>query len=237
MPTSGSRTFVLLHGSWHGGWCWDRLVPLLEQQRHRVLAPTLLGLGELADRASPELGLSAHIDQIESLLIGEDLDAVTLVGHSYGGMLLTALADRVPDRISWLVYLDAFLPEHGQSCFDLMPDAEADFQVAADAGGRGWLVPPMSAEDLGVSDPTLARWVEARLTPMPIRTHQEALDAPLGRARTRRRAFILCEQFGFHAFAAQARDEAFDVVRSIDSGHDVQLTHPHQLAEILFQLP
>jgi pimeloyl-ACP methyl ester carboxylesterase len=199
MRPAAKQTFVLVHGSWHGGWCWERLAPLLEQQGHRVLAPTLLGLGELADGATPDTGLTLHVDQVEKLLIDSDLNDVILVGHSYGGMLITALADRLPNRMSWLVYLDALLPKHGQSCFDLMPGVESDFQAAADVAGQGWLVPPMSAEDLGVSEPTLARWVDERLTPMPIRTHQEALNAPLGRAGTLCRAYILCAQFGFPA--------------------------------------
>jgi pimeloyl-ACP methyl ester carboxylesterase len=234
--TTPTPTFVLLHGSWHGGWCWDRVKPILEKQGHEVIAPTLLGLGELADSATPETGLTTHIQQIEQLLEEHDVRNAVLVGHSYGGMLLTGLAQRVPERIAWLIYLDALLPHHNQSCFDLMPGAEPDFQAAADAEGNGWLVPPMSAADLGVADPDDARWVDEHLTPMPILTHRERVDAIDHRDQSLRRAFVLCEQFGFHAFAEQARAEGFEVVKTIDAGHDVQVTHPLELCEMLLAI-
>lgn len=234
--TMSSRrcTFLLLHGSWHGGWCWDRLTPLLVQRGHRVVAPTLVGLGELADQARPDTGLSVHIAQVEALL--GDMTDVTLVGHSYAGLILTALADRQPERIRSLVYLDALLAEDGQSCFDVMPGTHAAFQAAAERAGSGWLVPPMSARDFGVLDPQLAQWVDERLTPMPIRTHEEPLHAPRGTATELRRVYVSCTQFGFDGFAQKARAEHFDQVASVDAGHDVQVTQPVRLSQLLDEL-
>jgi len=96
MNSASGRTFVLIHGSWHGGWCWDRLKPLLEERGHRVIAPTLVGLGELAYLANPNTGLSVHVDQVAALLSDEDVRDAVLVGHSYGGMILTAVAEQAP---------------------------------------------------------------------------------------------------------------------------------------------
>jgi len=231
------RTYVLIHGSWHGGWCWDRLAPILVARAGRVLAPTLVGLGDLASLATPATGLSTHLDQLEAFLAEQDVRDAVLVGHSYAGMLLTGIAERVPQRLASLVYLDALIPADGQSCFDLMPGVEDEFQAGADAVGDGWLVPPLDAADLGVTDPSDASWVNGRLTPMPIMTHRERLAVPRHRARALRRSFVLCRRFGFHAFAAQARADGFDVVTEIDAGHDVQVTHPRELSEILLALP
>ncbi|WNV85564.1 alpha/beta fold hydrolase [Umezawaea sp. Da 62-37] len=114
-------TFVLVHGSWAGGWNWARLRPLLEEHGHRVLSPTLTGLGDRGHLGGPGIGLSTHIEDITRLLVWEDLDDVVLVGHSYGGMVVTGVSGRVPERLAHLVYIDAFRPEPGQSAFDVLP--------------------------------------------------------------------------------------------------------------------
>ena len=229
-------TWVLIHGSWHASWCWSRLSPKLESLGHQVLAPTLLGLGELANLASPETGLTTHIRQIQLLLQEEEVSDAILVGHSYGGMILTGVAELAPERISTLVYLDALIPEHGQSCFDLMPGVESEFRAAAIATGCEWLVPPMSAEEFGITDPKDAKWVNEMLTPMPMMTHTEKVDAAADRARSMRRIYILCERFGFQYFAELARTMRFQRVTSIDSGHDVQLTNPEELLNVLLEI-
>ena len=114
--------FVMVHGSWHGGWCWDRVTPLLTQQGHRVVAPTLVGLGDLAHQARPDTGLSVHVAQVEALLASDDMTDVTLVGHSYAGLILTALADRQPTRIRSLIYLDALLAEDVNAALTSCPE-------------------------------------------------------------------------------------------------------------------
>src|ERR1700690_1918176 len=99
--------FLLIHGSWHGAWCWDGLVPILKARGHEVWAPALIGLGERADEASPQTGLAAHVNQITEMIQANDLNDLTLVGHSYGGLVMVGVAERVANRISHLVYLDA----------------------------------------------------------------------------------------------------------------------------------
>ena len=119
-------TFVLVHGAWHGGWCWRFVRDLLEKSGHRVHAPSLTGLGERKHLARPDIDLDTHIADIVSLLEMEDLSDVVLVGHSYGGMVITGVADRAPERIGRLVYLDAFVPEDGKCTLDyVVPERAA----------------------------------------------------------------------------------------------------------------
>ncbi|MCX6385974.1 MAG: alpha/beta fold hydrolase [Solirubrobacterales bacterium] len=140
-PADGA-TFVLVHGSNHGGWCWGRVKPLLEAARHSVYTPTLTGLAERADELTPEVGLSTHVSDITELIEGEDLHGVTLVGHSYAGAVITGAAEIVGDRIARLVYLDAFLPRDRESVLDTEPpeSREAFLQIAREQGD-GWRLP------------------------------------------------------------------------------------------------
>src|SRR4051812_8081549 len=106
-------TFVLVHGAWHGGWCWRKLTPLLRAAEHAVYTPTLTGLGERAHLGGPDVGLATHVRDVVTVLWYEDLSGVVLVGHSYGGMVIGGVADQVPERLAHLVYLDAYVPEPG----------------------------------------------------------------------------------------------------------------------------
>src|SRR4051794_24598156 len=135
-------TFVLVHGSWHGGWCWERLTPLLEAAGHVVYTPTLTGLGERADEATPDVGLMTHVQEIAALFESKDLRDVVLVGHSYAGMVITGVADAVDERIATLVYLDACVPQDGQGVMDILPGTR-NFINMANITGDGWLVPPL----------------------------------------------------------------------------------------------
>ena len=114
-------TFVLVHPAWFGGWCWRKVSPVLRARGHEVFAPTLTGLGERAHLASQKVGLEMHVEDVANVLEYEDLRQVILVGNSSGGMVITGVADRMPERIAHLVYLDAFVPEDGQSMLDIVP--------------------------------------------------------------------------------------------------------------------
>ena len=190
--------------------------------------PTLSGMGERFHIATPSMGLSVHIQDIANLLEFEDLNNVVLVGHSYTGMVITGVAEK-SSRISKLVYLDAIVPENGQSMFSIMSGLEAQFRQNADAKGmvRSW-----SPEDFGVADPRDIAWMKSRLTPMPILTHQEKLEAPKMNAKKIPRYFIHCTQFGLGYFAEKIRREGghvFDLV----SGHDAMIIEPEKLSTIL----
>src|ERR1700690_1514418 len=146
-------TFVLVHGSFHGGWCWQNVARLLRPSGHEVYAPTLTGLGERSHLATPKTGLELHIQDILQVLEYEDLHDVVLVGHSYAGLIITSVAEQVPQRVARLIYLDAFIPHEGKSAFDLMPGTEKQWAQTAVSQGDGWLVPPMSPMDMGITNP------------------------------------------------------------------------------------
>jgi pimeloyl-ACP methyl ester carboxylesterase len=165
-------TFVLVHGSWAGGWIWSRLRPSLEEAGHRVLTPTLTGLGERHHLTGPEVGLGVHAQDIAAVLRWEDLEDVILVGHSYGGMVVTGAAALAPERIGQVAYIDAFAPVTGESAFDQLPWLKDAF-VAAE-GAPEWEVAPLDPGPLG-ADPESAGWLSSRMTPMPRLTHAEPL--------------------------------------------------------------
>ncbi|GAA1720057.1 alpha/beta fold hydrolase [Nonomuraea sp. AD125B] len=228
--TDPRRTYVLVHGSWSGGWIWSRLSPLLVAAGHEVLAPTLPGLAERAGHPrGAAIGLAAHIDDLLAQLERSDLRQVTLVGHSYGGMVITGVAGRAPERVSGLVYLDAFVPEPGQSCFDLVPWLPGVF---AELAPNGEFAQPLDPAALGVDDPDDAEWLRARSTAMPIRTHSEPLPGPACPADLPT-MFVRC--LGFEAFAdTAARFRALGrPVAELDSHHFAQVSRPAELAELL----
>ncbi|GAA5066837.1 pimeloyl-ACP methyl ester carboxylesterase [Thermocatellispora tengchongensis] len=229
--TDAPRTYVLVHGSWGGGWVWSRLRPLLEAAGHEVHTPTLPGLGERAgDPRGAEIGLSAHLDDLLGYLEREGLERVTLVGHSYGGMVISGVAGHAPERVAALVYLDAFAPEPGQSCFDLVPWLPDVFAELAEGGGG--MARPLDPAAMGVDDPGDAEWVRARATPMPVRTHSEPLPGP-ARPEGLPAMFVRCLRFP--AFAETAdRFRALGLpVAELDSHHFAQVSRPAELAELL----
>ncbi len=156
--------FVLVHGAWHGGWCWQRVARLLRAAGHDVYTPTLTGLGERAHLLSPAIGLDTHIKDILGVLFYEDLRDVVLVGHSYAGMVITGVAEQTAKRLRHLVYLDAFVPWEGQSLLDLMGETEALIvRERAARDGDGWCVPPLPLEAFGVTKPADLAWAGARI--------------------------------------------------------------------------
>ena len=181
-------TYVLVHGTGCGGWIWSRLAPLLRAEGHEVHAPTLTGLGDRAHLLHCGVSLTTHIDDIANLLVFEDLFDVVLVGHSYGGMVVTGVAARRPERIAHLVYLDAYVPEAGQTELDLWP-ATMRAEIEEDEAARGGLRQPPSLDFFGITDPEMAAWMTARLTPHPLSTYTEPVpfgdrSAPTCRVRS-----------------------------------------------------
>ena len=122
-------TFVLVHGAWHGSWCWKRVRKALQDQGHQVFTPTLTGIAERSHLLSPTVNLDTHIDDVVNLIRWEELSDVVLCGHSYGGAVISGVADRIPDRIRSLVYLDAFLLEDGESLHDLLSEGQRQQQL------------------------------------------------------------------------------------------------------------
>ena len=213
-------------------------MPLLEAAGHRVFAPTLTGLAERAAELTPQVGLSTHVEDVAGLLEAEGLRDVTLVGHSYAGAVITGVADRCPGRIAQLVYLDAFLPRHGESVMDMEPpdSRQAFLEIAREQGG-GWKIPPQQAflDRWGLTDPGDREWVWARLTAQPLLTCTEPLDAPDAAAGQLPRAFIdltTPKNRALDPSTGRAREEGLEMLE-IATGHDAMVTEPQRLAGML----
>ena len=169
-------TFVVCHGAWSAAWAWKKVRPLLRAAGHEIFTPTYTGLGERAHQVSRSINLETHIGDILAVLDCEDLRDVVLVGHSYGGMVATGVADRAAERIAKLIYLDAFVPENGQSAFDLLPaSARASRQEAARTQGDGWLLPPNPTPP--DTSPEDVAWITPRRRWQPIGTFSQPLAA------------------------------------------------------------
>jgi pimeloyl-ACP methyl ester carboxylesterase len=230
-------TFVLVHGAFHGGWCWREVAARLGAAGHEVFAPTLTGLGERSHLATPAVGLSTHVQDLAQVIEREGLRRVVLVGHSYGGAVITGVADRLADRLAAVVYLDALAPENGQSALDLQtPERRVSILEEVAANG-GWLWPPRTAAFYGVRDPAKQAWVDGKCTPQPFLTLFERLriDGPPA-GKVARKLYILCTDpplpymRRFYDMAAAADGWR---VMELATGHDAMVTEPETLARIL----
>ncbi|MBC6462507.1 alpha/beta fold hydrolase [Actinomadura sp. HBU206391] len=230
-------TFVLVHGAWHGGWCWDRVAPLLRAAGHEVHAPTLTGLSERAHLLSPQVGLDTHVEDIVRLLDVLALRDVVLVGHSYAGQIVTAVADRRPEAIATRVHLDAFVGVDGEAARDLLPETVAHHWAESAAGaGFGWLVPVRSLSVLGVTEQADVDWLTPRLTPHPWKTYTDPLRLT-GAVDDVPAAFIECVTWMrvFQGQAERARERGWPV-HDLDTGHEAMVTAPKALADVLLRL-
>jgi pimeloyl-ACP methyl ester carboxylesterase len=234
-------TFVLVHGSMHGGWCWKRVAPLLRAAGHDVFTPTLTGLGERVHLAHPDVDLDTHIRDVLGVLEYEDLREVVLIGHSYGAMVITGVADRMPERIDHLVYLDGAMASDGQAVLDLFPpEWGASRRAHVEAAGEGWrLLPPVDLTVWGIAQGDVA-WVRAKLAPQPFKTFIQPLGLMSAAGFEGSKTFIAC----LEAPPAPWRDAMIDQVRAghdwryreLATGHDAMITAPRALTELLLEI-
>ena len=231
-------TIYLIHGGWHGGWCWDLVRPLLEAKGYTVRTPTLPGLAERASELTRETDLESHIADVVAVISADGASRVALVGHSYAGMVVTGVADRLPGRIGSLVYLDAAVPADGQSCYDVLPAPRREYLTRlSNSGGQGWKIPPPPPESFGVTHPALADWARALLTPQPMAALTQKIRLTGDEADVPPRTYIHCTQgsvvASFAPFAARFKDDAAWEVFEMATGHDAMLTEPHLTTDLI----
>ena len=230
-------TFVLVHGAWHGSWCWKRVRKALLARGHDVFTPTLTGVGERSHQLAPQVNLDTHIDDVVNVIRWEELTGVTLCGHSYGGAVITGVLDRVSDRIGAAVYLDAFLLESGQSLHDTLPSAQRDLQLdLANRIGDGWKTPPIPAEvfNVNIAD---RPWVDAQCTMQSLATFRQAILLS-GQAAPKHTTYILATGWNdlpFHQFYERAKARGWNTI-TMPCGHDVMLDQPEELTTILLEV-
>ena len=234
-------TFVIVHGGWGGGWEWTEVARKLRARGHAVFTPTLTGLGERAHLGS-NTNLSDHVGDVLAVLAFEQLRDVVLCGHSYGGMVVTGVADRAPDLIRLLIYLDAFVPNDGQALNDLLPDGfgEELLQAADERGDGKFPIPPELLPPEGVSPEEVRASYIARLRPHPAATQAEPLRLA-GAVNRLPRAYVHCtadpDPDGglMEPFAARARSEGW-LYREMPTAHDLHLMDPDGTVAVLDDL-
>jgi len=221
-------TFVFVHGAWGGGWDYKAMESLLEARGHKVYRSTLTGLGERVHLSNPDVDLDTHILDIVNVLQYEDLSDIVLIGHSYGGMVITGVAHTTPERIKHLVYLDAMLPYDGESVFDLMPQERVDRMLDyADSLGEGWKIPPYWPD-----------W--GKDVPHPLATFQQSIKLQNPDADQIPGTYILTIEPGsttdaFSKYAERAKARGWDY-HEMPTGHNAQRTMPNEYAGILLSI-
>ncbi len=231
--------YVLCHGAWGGGWAWTRVARILRDHGHEVFTPTYTGLGERAHLLTPDVDLETHIHDIRSVIRCERLDDFVLVGHSYGGMVITGVADREWPRIRKLVYLDAFLPGDGQSVADLGGDERARAMLElAERAGEGWKVPRPE----GSISPKVAerdrRWLDDLGVPQPLASFTRRLAIDGNHLAIADKVYVLASDnpgSPFHAFAEETRARDDWTTHQLPTHHHLHLSMPEETAQILME--
>lgn len=237
------QVFVLIHGAWHGGWCWQPVRRILEARGARVFTPTLTGLGERAHLTSPVPALETHIEDVVRVIEAEELHDLILVGHSYAGMVITAVADRIKPKLRHLIYLDAAVPADGQDFAAAVPGISAEMVEARRAAFRqlspdGVWLPPVPAATLGVSEPAQVEWLQRRMTPHPLRTWLDPVHlSNAGHAGIPKTYVVATDppttRMGYPAHADIARRAGEWRCVEIACGHEIIVVKPEATADLL----
>jgi pimeloyl-ACP methyl ester carboxylesterase len=232
-----AKTFVLVHGAWHGGWCWRRVADLLEKRGHKAFAPTMTGLGERAHLMNGDIKLATHITDIANLMKYERLEDVVLCGHSYGGFVISGVADQMERAIASLVFLDAFYPDNGQAVVDITrPQIREAVATAMKTGRPG--IPAPAAAMFGVNEKDRA-WVDALCGPQPLATFTDKIALSGARERIAKKTYIRAINYDNPAFnqaLARLKGDKSWRTYELPSGHDVMVDMPERLAEILLEV-
>ncbi|MFI6339051.1 alpha/beta fold hydrolase [Streptomyces sp. NPDC050535] len=237
-------TYVLVHGAWHDGQSWNRVAPLLSAHGHRVFAPSLTGHGDKAHLLSPEVGLGTHVDDIVGLILDHDLSGIVLVGHSYAGMVISSVANQVPERISSLVYIDAMVPTHGENAIDVMPLTQVLIDAAAESA-EPWRIPPLPELPsplglFGVIDPDDIDWLKTTLADESVLCFQQPVQLDNPAQASIPRSHILCVGSKLDGVTrrpipgTQPNGEP-SRVHELECGHDCMITKPVELSDLLLK--
>jgi pimeloyl-ACP methyl ester carboxylesterase len=237
MSQSPSKTFVLVHGAWHGGWCWRRVADRLRARGHVVFTPTLTGLGERAHLLHPKVDLSLHIADVLGVIKYEQLKDVVLVGHSYGGCVISGVAEAMPDKIGSIVFLDAFIPDNGDATLDLVqPAVQEIIQAAFERGDT--TVPVRDAAAFRVNEKD-RDWVDSLAGPQPIGTMTETIRLTGARERISKKTYIRASGYpnvSFDKACARVKKDSSWRTYEVPCGHDVMIDEPDRLTEILIEV-
>ncbi len=236
---SARHTFVLLHGAWHGAWCWKRVTQRLRAAGHHVYTPTLTGLGERSHLLAADITLETCAQDLINVFLWEDLNDVVLVGHSFGGIAASAAADRIPERIRCLVYLDSLIIQSGESPFSVLPPdiAQARRALAKQSPG-GLSIPPPPPGAFGVTDAQDAQWLQEKCTPHPVSTYESTLilQHPVGNDLPASYIAVKPDYAPLASVRQWVRAHTSWDYHEIEAGHDAMVTSPQAVSELLVQL-
>lgn len=232
------RTYVLIHGAWHGGWCYKRVRERLEHAGHRVFAPTLTGLGERSHLLDASTGLTTHIIDIVNTVLWEDLDDIIIVAHSYGSWVASGALEAIGTRVTSAVFVDCYLPEDGEKLVDFgRPESIAQLWAAKEAGELGRPAP--SASEFGVVSDADRAWVDSKTTPQPVAASFEPISLSGARERVPSKVYVRAPAYVSPRFDTiwdrLGDDETWQLVRA-PGGHDVMIDEPDFLADLLLTL-
>lgn len=230
-------TFVLVHGLFHGGWCFRRVARLLRDQGHDVFTPTLTGVGERSHLLSGSCNLAMHVTDIVNVLRFEDLRDVVLCGHSFGGFVITGAADAEITRIGSLVYLDAFVPEDGDSNYSLVSEFYQRYFTDG-TGETGYSVAPVPAAIMGIKDPGDIAWIESKCTPHPFASFRQSLPLTGAYKQVKKNVYIVATGWDvsktpYPAYYEHYKGKPGWTVYAEPCSHDMMVDAPERLAELL----
>ena len=238
--TERTATFVLVHGGFHGGWCWKRVADRLLTLGHHVYTPTQTGLGERAHLLDSSIGLDTFVQDVVGVIEAEELTEVILVGHSFGGISVTGAVDRVPERIRHLVYLDASIGEDGKAAFDVLStDIVVQRVEEAKEYSGGLTMRPFPATAFGITNPEDTAWLERRLTPHPLKTYRDKLilENPIGNGKPC--TYVTCTDPPYPPLESTHRwamaQNGWSMMQ-IASGHDAMIISPEKVVETLLEI-
>jgi pimeloyl-ACP methyl ester carboxylesterase len=231
------KTFVLVHGSSAGGWCYRRVADLLEKAGHKVYAPTLTGLGERSHLMSGLITLDTHITDVVNVIRWENLQDFVLVGHSYGGWVISGVAEQVEGKISSIVFLDAFMPENGQRVLDTnSPRSRAEIEQAMKKAEVSRPAPPASVWNVNAKDQA---WVNEKFTAQPIGVAFTPIRLTGARDRVPKKTYVRAKGYdnpNFERYYAKVKSDRSWRTYEMPCGHEVMIDMPERTGEILLEV-